>query len=73
MGLTFDRILDRLWLVLAGAAALALALHGGAQLGLRGWSSGAPVQTAQAAAPAAPTRTDRHGAGCRDAGADPAR
>ncbi len=40
MSLRWDRILDRLWLALSGGAAVTVALHGGAQLGLRGWPAG---------------------------------
>ena len=51
MSLRGDRILDRLWLALAGAAALTVALQWGAQLGLRTGSAGAAVLAAEAAAP----------------------
>ncbi|MGH1571445.1 hypothetical protein ACRAWG_13030 [Methylobacterium sp. P31] len=67
MCLRWDRILDRLWLALSGAAVVAAALHLGAQLGLRHWVSGAgaAVLIARAAAPEAVVRTDGPGQGCR--------
>lgn len=65
---TWDRVLDRLWLALSGAAALALALQGGAQLGQRGWSNGGALQAAQAATPDASVDADRQGTGCRAGG-----
>ncbi|MFB0487532.1 hypothetical protein ABIE45_000118 [Methylobacterium sp. OAE515] len=46
--LRWDQILDRLWLAASGAAALALALDLGAQVGSRGWSSDGAVLTALA-------------------------
>ena len=51
MNLRADRILDRLWLALSGAAALTVALQWGAQLGLRTGSAGAAFLAAEAAAP----------------------
>jgi hypothetical protein len=56
MNLCRDRILDRLWLALAGAAALSAALQTGAQIGLRPCSSGGPFLSAQAAASDMPPR-----------------
>ena len=69
MGVQRDRILDRLWLALSGGAALSIALHGGAQLGLRPWPVGAAVLTAGAAATGGLARPSRLVAGCRDGGA----
>lgn len=65
MNLRRDRILDRLWLALSGAAALSVALQWGTQLGLRPWFSGAAVLAAQAAAPDGFAQTARQAAGCR--------
>jgi hypothetical protein len=63
-------ILDGLWLALSGAAALAVALDLGARVGLRAWSSGDAVLTAQAAAPRSRPVPGRPGSPCRDAAAD---
>lgn len=57
MPLRWDRILDRLWLALAGGATLALALHAGAQLGRRAWPVGEAVLAARAAAAGDAPRT----------------
>lgn len=69
----WDGILDRLWLLLSGGAALALALQGGAELGQRGWSSATAAALAvQVAVPDAAARANPMSAGCRTGG-DPAR
>jgi hypothetical protein len=73
MSLRWDRILDRLWLALSGGAAVTVALHGGAHLGLRGWPAGSAVLAAQAAAPGESVRAPASGTGCREAGPDPLR
>ncbi|MBP1180443.1 hypothetical protein [Methylobacterium sp. PvR107] len=65
--LCWDQILDRLWLAASGAAALAIALDLGAQVGLRGWSSDGAVLTAQAAAPGSRPTSNRPDRGCREA------
>ena len=62
MTLGWDRILDRVWLALSGAAAIAITLQLGAHLGARPWSIDALL-----AAHAAPASLSR-AAGCRDAG-----
>ncbi|MGU3666391.1 hypothetical protein ACLBX9_19565 [Methylobacterium sp. A49B] len=67
MNLCRDRILDRLWLALSGAAALSAALQAGAQIGARPCSSGGPFLAAQATASDMPARTALSAAGCRDA------
>lgn len=73
MRLRRNAILDRLWLILSGGAALALALHGGAQFGQRGWSAaGLVAQAAQAGVPDVPARANRLSDGCRT-GVDPVR
>jgi len=64
MSLHWDRILDRIWLALSGAAAIAITLQLGAQLGARPWSIDA-VLAARAAAPASLVRPPPP-AGCRD-------
>jgi hypothetical protein len=61
----WNRILDRVWLALSGAAALAVTLQLGAQLGARPWSIDA-VLAAQAAAPAYPDPPEP-APGCRHA------
>ncbi|SFL30889.1 hypothetical protein [Methylobacterium pseudosasicola] len=61
----WDRILDRIWLALSGAAAIAIMLQLGAQVGARPWSIDA-VLAAHAAAPASLVRPSLP-AGCRDA------
>jgi hypothetical protein len=63
--LRWDRILDRLWLAASGAAALALALDLGAQVGSRGWSSDGAVLTALAA-PLSRPASNRPVPGCRE-------
>lgn len=71
--MSWDGILDRLGLFLAGGAVLALALQGGAQLGQRGWSSAeAAALAVQAAVPDAAARADPLSPGCRTSG-NPAR
>jgi hypothetical protein len=71
MRLRWGRILDRAWLALAGAAAVALALHGGARTGRRVWPAGAEgaVLAAQAAGPDEAARPSGPGAACRAAAA----
>jgi hypothetical protein len=65
--LRWDQILDRLWLAASGAAALAIALDLGAQVGSRGWSSDGAVLTALAAAPLSRPASNRPvPAGCRE-------
>ncbi|MCJ2049704.1 hypothetical protein [Methylobacterium sp. J-070] len=66
MSLRRNRVLDRLWLSLSGAAALSVALHAGTQLGLRSWFPRAG--TAAPAAQAAVAEESGPAAGCRDAG-----
>jgi len=63
--LRWDHLLDRLWLTASGTAALALALHLGAQVGPRGWSSDGAVLTALAAAPGLRPAANRTEPGCR--------
>jgi hypothetical protein len=63
MSRAWDRILDRIWLALAGAASIAITLRMGAQLGARPWSIDA-VLAAHAAAPATLIRSAPP-AGCR--------
>lgn len=63
--LRWDHILDRLWMAASGAAALAIALDLGAQVGLRGWSSDGAVLTALAAAPGSRPASNRPDPGCR--------
>ncbi|MCJ2092598.1 hypothetical protein MKK67_08800 [Methylobacterium sp. J-072] len=60
----WNRILDRIWLALSGAAAIAIMLQLGAQIGARPWSIDA-VLAAHAAAPASLFRPSPP-AGCRD-------
>ena len=69
MGVQRDRILDRLWLALSVGAALSIALHGGAQLGLRPWPGGGAALTAGATATGGLARPSRFVAGGRDGGA----
>jgi hypothetical protein len=69
--LRWDQILDRLWLAASGAAALAIALNLGAEVGLRGWSSDGAVPTAQAAAPGLRPASNRPDRGCREAAGRP--
>ncbi len=64
--LRWDQILDRLWLAASGAAALAIALDLGAQVGSRGWSSDGAVLTALAAAPLSRPASNRPDPGCRE-------
>ena len=63
MSLRWDRILDRPWLALAGAASIAITLQLGAQLGARTWPVDA-VLAANAAAPGNLLRSEPP-AGCR--------
>ena len=63
MSRQWNRILDRIWLALSGAASIAIMLQLGAQFGVRPWSIDA-VLAAHAAAPATLFRSAPP-AGCR--------
>lgn len=71
MSLRWNRILDRLWLGLSGAAALSAALQWGAAFGRRAWplEPDAAFLAAQAATPPDSAPSPRPVAGCRAAGA----
>lgn len=71
MDLRWTRILDRLWLSLSGAAAVSVALQGGAAFGRRAWplEPDAAFLAARAATPPDSARASRSVAGCRAAGA----
>jgi hypothetical protein len=70
VNLRWTPILDRLWLGLSGAAAVSVALQGGAAFGRRVWplEPDAAFLAARAATPPDSARSPRPVAGCRDAG-----